>query len=90
MLGMPIDEVVAQAMPGLRANAGVLVTARIDTPRALPASLEQGDVIRMVNGRPVTTPIELREALARIGESDAVVLQVERNGHLSFVACQED
>jgi S1-C subfamily serine protease len=48
-----------------------MVVVRLDTSRASELALTNGDVVHAVNGAWVTTPAELREALARFetGES---------------------
>jgi S1-C subfamily serine protease len=62
-----------------------VVTALIDGPNAPRGLLERGDVIHEINGSPVATPTDLREALGH-GAAPPVVLQVERNGQLTYVA----
>jgi serine protease Do len=85
ILGLEMNAEVAASMPGLRARSGVVVTALIDGPNAPRGLLERGDVIHEINGSPVATPTDLREALGH-GAAPPVVLQVERNGQLTYVA----
>ena len=59
-------------------------------PHAADVSLSAGDVIHAVNGRPVTTMVQLREALDRLAAHSPVVLQVERDGSFHFVAFELD
>jgi S1-C subfamily serine protease len=73
--------------PGTR--GGVLVASPINTPRASTVDLLKGDVIRTVNGIIVNNPLELREAIARIGHGSPVVLRVERYGRLTYVAFEQ-
>jgi S1-C subfamily serine protease len=65
---------------------GLNTFIRLDTSRASELALTSGDVVHAVNGAWVTTPAELREALARFETGDAVVLQVERKGELTYLA----
>jgi serine protease Do len=89
-IGAPVDQSVADMLPALRAPSGVLVVMRVDTPHTPELPLTRGDVIHAVNGTWVTTPAELREALSRFGPGDAVVLQVERNGQLTYVVYETE
>ena len=50
----------------------------------------EGDVIHAVNGFPVSTPEALRSAVDRIEQRGAVVLQVERDGQLTYVAFERE
>jgi serine protease Do len=67
-------------------RVGVAVTARLSGTSAVDSSVASGDVIRAVNGEPITSVVALRDAMARIERGHAVVLQVERGGTLSYVA----
>ena len=69
---------------------GVLVSARVETAHAGVPPLERGDLIRAVNGAPVTTPGALREAIDRIPARGAVVLQVLRDGRLEYFAFERE
>jgi serine protease Do len=88
---------VDQRLPGmlaeLRIPSGVLVAARSQEPFAADVSLSVGDVIHSVNGTPVGTIEELRahlDSLAAAHDHSAVVLQIEREGRLSYVAFELD
>jgi serine protease Do len=45
-----------------------------------------GDVIRAVNGQPIKDAQQLRQTLAGLKAGDAVVLEVERQSVLQYVA----
>jgi S1-C subfamily serine protease len=49
-----------------------------------------GDVIHAINGTPVESMAGLRSTLDRLKTNSPVVLQIERGGHLMFVAFQLD
>jgi serine protease Do len=76
----------ADAQPG----PGVVVSARVETNRPNDVALERGDVIRAVNGATVATPAALREAVERVPRRGAIVLQVERDGWLEYLAFERD
>jgi serine protease Do len=82
--------VLASAIPSdqVETHGGyaVVVTARVATPSFDDAGLAPGDIVRSVNKAAVTSVAGLRSAVERIAPGDAVVLQVERGGRLSFIA----
>jgi serine protease Do len=78
---IPPDEVEAHG-----GGWGVMVTARVATPSFDDAGLAPGDVVRSVNKVAVTSVGGLRSAVERVAPGDAVVLQVDRGGRLSFIA----
>jgi serine protease Do len=85
VVGIPVDESFKNDMPELRSPSGVLVVTRVQTPSAPEDILEKGDVIHAVNGTVVSTPANIRECVEKAGRRGAVVLQIERRGHLSYV-----
>lgn len=70
-------------------SAGVLVTAKLSGNDVQP-ELVVGDVIRSVNGTPVSSVAALRTMLNGFKPGDAIALQVERNGKLMYVAFDLD
>jgi serine protease Do len=88
-----IDERLQGMIAELRIPSGVLVAARSQEPLAADVALSVGDVIHSVNGAPVGTVEELRadlEVLAAARAHSAVVLQIEREGKLSYLAFELD
>jgi serine protease Do len=71
-------------------DSGVVVSARVETGHPSDGSLERGDVIRAVNGAAVTTPAALRNAVEGVPVRGAIVLQVERDGRLGYVAFERE
>jgi S1-C subfamily serine protease len=53
---------------------------------ATAADLTAGDVIVAINGKPLRNSQELRRTLAALKPGDAVVLEVERQSVLQYVA----
>ena len=68
---------------------GVLVTAKLSVSDAQP-ELFVGDVIRSLNGAPVTSVAALRAMLNGFKPGDAIALQVERHGKLMYVTFEMD
>jgi serine protease Do len=86
ILGVSIDESLGLAIGSLRVPSGVMVAAHAEDRRAAAVSLLAGDVIHSVNGAAVSDLQELRAALDSLKPHSPVVLQIERDGLLSFVA----
>src|ERR1700722_17079420 len=70
----------------LRSDNGVLVAGLLGGEPATAADLGAGDVIRAVNGQPLDDSQQLRQILAGLKPGDAVVLEVERQSVLQYVA----
>ena len=79
-----------QGLPDLRSSKGVLVVSRIVGAPEGSSELEQGDVVRALNGRDVDTLDALRRGLASLKAGDPVVLLVEREGATFFLAFAMD
>jgi serine protease Do len=89
ILGIELDEDLKKALGPLRGEAGVLVAARAGGS-AGEGGLQTGDVIYALNGVSVRGLVELREAVARVAAGGALVLQVEREGKLQYVALEAE
>ena len=87
ILGVTLDADVAAMLPIVRAKSGVVVvSATAGTFDSDSGGLVPGDVIHAVNGKWIMTLAALRGALEPMKAGDAVVLQIERMGLLSYVA----
>ena len=87
-LGMSLERLTPELANQLRLSGdlgGVVVTGVEPAGPAGRAGLARGDVIREVNGRAVTTPAEVREAVAARSDRPAL-LRVERDGQPLFLA----
>jgi serine protease Do len=86
ILGVEIDRKLAPILPDLRKQYGIVVAARAAESDGLDVDLRPGDVIYAINTEPTSTIASLTGALAQMKSGDAVVLQVERDGQLMYVA----
>jgi serine protease Do len=85
ILGVEIDKNVSPLLPDLRHTYGVITAAKTSgAPRDLP--LLPGDVIIALNDLPVLTIDGLRKSLKELHPPDSVVLQIEREGKMMYVA----
>ena len=84
ILAVEIDKKIAAMAPDLRDPFGIIVAARA-AGSATEAPLTTGDVIRTLNGQPMTTLDRLRDALKALPAGAAVVLQIQRDQKLMYV-----
>ena len=85
ILGVEINQRIAAMVPDLRDAFGIIVAAR-STGASVEVPLVTGDVIRTLNGQPMTTLDRLRSALKALPLSAPVALQIQRDQKLLFVA----
>ncbi|HTQ58021.1 MAG TPA: trypsin-like peptidase domain-containing protein [Bryobacteraceae bacterium] len=90
ILGIGIDKRLAPLLPDLRKEYGIVVAARTASGDYQEVDLHPGDVIYAINNEPTTTVASLTAALGRMKSGDAVVLQVEREGQLKYIAFEMD
>jgi serine protease Do len=84
IIGVEIDQKIAAMAQDLRDPFGIIVVARSSEGADIP--LTTGDVIRTLNGQPMTTLERLRAALQSLQRGAPVVLQIQREQRLLFVA----
>jgi serine protease Do len=87
ILGVTLEPELAAMLPMLRAKSGVVVvSATAGTFDSDSGGLAPGDVIHAVNGKWIMNLAALRTALEAMKTGESVVLQIERDGELSYVA----
>jgi serine protease Do len=85
ILGVEIDAKIAAMVPELRDPFGIIVAAR-SAGAGVEVPLNAGDVIRMLNGRPMTTLDRLRNVLKALPPGAPVALQIQRDQKLLFIS----
>ena len=85
ILGVEIDQRIAAMVPELRDPFGIVVAAR-STGATVEVPLLAGDVIRSLNGQPMTTLDRLRSALKGLPPAAPVALQIQRDQRLLFIS----
>ena len=85
ILGIEVDKTVADLLPELRKQYGVVVAARAGESSYSGDSLQLGDVIVSVNGTPITSIAALRTELDKLKDTDPLVLQVQREDRLMYL-----
>jgi serine protease Do len=86
ILGVQIDKRISAMVPDLRMASGVIVAARTTFGVTVDSGLETGDVIHAMNGSTIISLEALRAAINQLKLGDAVVLQIERDGKLQYLA----
>jgi serine protease Do len=69
-----------------RSKTGILIASLLSGEPATSADLQQGDVIRMLNGKPIIDTIHFRHDLAAFPKNSPAVLEIERDGTIQYVA----
>lgn len=90
VLAIDLDDRALGILPDLRIKSGVVVVANSAYSRAVDARLRPGDVIHAVNTKPILNLEDLRRELAAFHAGDAVVVQVERNDGMDYIAFEID
>jgi serine protease Do len=88
ILGIDVDQRVTALLPDLRKRYGVVVAARSGDATYSGDNLHLGDVIYQLNNAPITDVATLRKQLDQLKDSDALVLQVERDGRLMYITLE--
>ena len=86
ILGLDIDGQIAKILFPPRKLGGVLIAARSPGSPYWQAEFLPGDVIYAINGKEITSLASLRSRLAELGTGDPVVVQVQRQETLRFIA----
>jgi serine protease Do len=85
ILGVEIDKKIASMAADLRDPYGIIVAAR-SAGASVEVPLNAGDVIRTLNGQPMTTLDRLRGALKALPPGAPVALQIQRDQKLLFIS----
>lgn len=88
VVGITINNDLKKLLPDLRIDSGVIVAARTPSSVLLGEGPEPGDVIHAVNRTPITDIAGLRQVLRNLHPGDAIVLQIERDGALSYLVME--
>jgi len=86
ILGLDLNDDLRSRLGTLRVSSGVVVVARVADFRSSASGLETADVIHSLNQAPIDSLTSLRAALRQVKPHNSVVLQVERQGGLQWLA----
>jgi serine protease Do len=88
ILGLTIDDKIRSELSALRIPDGVLVAALGGSPSYFGDQPQAGDVIHAVNGTRVNSIESLEFELRQLKPGKSLVLQLERNGTMLFLALE--
>jgi serine protease Do len=88
ILGLTIDDKIRGVLSALRIPDGVLVAALGGSPSYFGDQPQAGDVIHAVNGTRVNSIESLEFELRQLKPGKSLVLQLERNGTMLFLALE--
>ncbi|MGA3325455.1 MAG: trypsin-like peptidase domain-containing protein [Terriglobia bacterium] len=86
IIGVQIDRRISAMVPDLRVASGVIVAARTAFGASVDSGLETGDVIHGLNGNTIISLEVLNAGIKDLKPGDPVVLQIERNSQLQYLA----
>lgn len=86
ILGVQIDKQISALVPDLRMASGVIVAARTAFGASVDSGLQAGDVIHAFNGVTIISLETLSAGIQKLKPGDPVVLQIERDGNLQYLA----
>jgi serine protease Do len=87
VVGIDITDSTSDMLPSLRIRSGVFVVAR-EQESQVAVPLVTGDVIHAVNGMVIASVDGLRAVLDDLKANAEIVLQIERDGRMTFVTIQ--
>jgi serine protease Do len=92
-LSMFVSDVDDKVKPLLHADnddSGVVVIAQSAAQNTVDTGVQSGDIIRAINRTPLQSVSQLQATVRQFKSGDAVVLQVEREGKLQYLAFEMD
>jgi serine protease Do len=90
IVGISMDHQLQQMLPDLRIPGGVVVAAKTPAAALLGQGPEPGDVIHSVNGQPVEDVASLREKLRAVKPGAPIILQIERDGAMTYLVLESE
>jgi serine protease Do len=90
ILAVEVDDLVQLLLPSLRIPSGIVVAARTEHWVGPSLRIAPGDVIHSINGTPVLKVDGIVSSLKGIRPGQSIVLQVERDGQLTFIAVEPE
>jgi S1-C subfamily serine protease len=85
-----LDGSVRSVLASARSESGIVVVAQFAGSRTVDTGLKTGDIIRAIGRTPLQTVSQLQAIVRELKPGDPIVLQVERNGKLQYLAFEMD
>jgi serine protease Do len=85
-----LDRNLRSLLPSTRSDYGVVVVAQTAGSNAVVTGLQAGDIIHVIDRTPLQSTTQLQTMVRNLKSGDPVVLQIERNGKLQYLAFEMD
>ncbi len=85
-----LDGSVRSVLASARSESGIVVVVQVAGSRTVDTGLKTGDIIRAIGRTPLQTVSQLQAIVRELKPGDPIVLQVERNGKLQYLAFEMD
>ncbi len=89
-IGAMIEELNDEQRASMRLLGGVVITRVLPDSPASRAGLRAGDIVTLVNNRPISSAENYRQAIADLPAGKAIPMRIIRNGRAGFVALRID
>jgi serine protease Do len=86
IMDLEIDSDIRRLLGPTRKKQGVVVAALSSNAALWGDHLRPGDIIYSLNGKPVDDLRELKSTVGQLSAGNPVVLQIERQGRLRYLA----
>jgi len=90
VIGVTVNAEVEELLGSVRIQGGVVVASLVADKLAVDSGLAVGDVIHSLKGTPITNMANLRDAFKALKPGEAVSMQVERAGKLTYLSFEMD
>ncbi|HKS38905.1 MAG TPA: PDZ domain-containing protein [Verrucomicrobiae bacterium] len=90
LIGVSMSQFIPADNPdlGTTLKQGVVIQSVVENGPAANAGIQPGDIVTAVDGRPISTPQQLREEIAPRPDGQTVILDVVRSGQAIKAAVQ--
>jgi serine protease Do len=90
IIGLTVNAEVEELLGSVRIQGGVVVASLVADKLAINSGLAVGDVIHSLKGTPITDMANLRDAFNALKPGEAVSMQVQRAGKLTYLSFEMD
>jgi len=89
-IGALVEELSDEQRASMRLLGGVVITRVLPGSAAARAGLRAGDIVTLINNRPVSSAESYRDTIAQLPAGKAIPMRIIRNGRAGFVALRID
>jgi len=89
-IGALVEELSDEQRASMRLLGGVVITRVLPGSAAARAGLRAGDIVTLINNRPVSSAESYSDTIAQLPAGKAIPMRIIRNGRAGFVALRID